>query len=77
MMCWVWKKCFKAFVLVMHFKACQCATTKFFFCKNLRYVSIKIAQENVYKIITWPKNMERVRKNGKKHVSIQVFPQGN
>jgi hypothetical protein len=38
---------------------------------------MKVAQGDLQKCITWPKNREKLGKNGKKHVSIQVFPQGN
>jgi hypothetical protein len=41
------KKVFRAFVLVMHFKGCKYATIEKKICKNLRYVSIKIAQRYV------------------------------
>jgi hypothetical protein len=56
---------------------CQYVTTHEKVYKNLRYVSMKVAQGDLQKCITWPKNREKLGKNGKKHVSIQVFPQGN
>jgi hypothetical protein len=48
-------------------KACQYVTTDEKLCKDLSYVSIKTAQ----------RDLEMVSKNGRRHVSIQVFPQGN
>jgi hypothetical protein len=42
-------------------KACQYATTNEKLCKDLQYVSIKIAQRYLQNCITWPKRFE----NGK------------
>jgi len=53
------------------------ATIDEFFCKGLRYVSIKVAQGDLQKFITWPKKSGKGRQNGTKHVSIRVFPPGN
>jgi hypothetical protein len=36
-------------------KACQYGTTKEKICKNLRHISIKLAQFDLQKCITWPK----------------------
>jgi hypothetical protein len=46
-------------------------------CKGLKYVFIKVAQGDLQKCITWPKKLRKVGKNGKMHVLIKVFPQGN
>jgi hypothetical protein len=36
-------------------KACQYGTTEKKICKNLRHISIKLAQSDLQKCITWPK----------------------
>jgi hypothetical protein len=50
------------------FKACQYATTYYYFCKNLTYVFIKTTQRDIHKCITWPIFLENVNKSGPKHV---------
>jgi hypothetical protein len=64
--------------LFIHFlKRCQYVTTHEKVCKSLIYVSMKVAQGDLQKCITCPKNREKLGKSGRKHVLIQVFPQGN
>ncbi len=38
------------------YKACQYAITNEKVCKNLSFISIKYAQSNLQKCVTWPKN---------------------
>ncbi len=38
-------------------QACQYVTTKEKVCKNLWYVSIKVAQGDLHKCIMWPKKI--------------------
>jgi ABC-type Mn2+/Zn2+ transport system ATPase subunit len=45
MMCWVWKKFFRVFVLVMHLKNCQYATIEEIFCINLQMCRSKLPKE--------------------------------
>ncbi len=40
-------------------KTCQYGTTKDFFCKNLKYVSIKVVQLDLQKCKTWPKKSRK------------------
>ncbi len=49
-------------------KACQYAITNEKVCKNLWFISIKYAQLNLQKCVTWPKNQGRVDRNGTRHV---------
>jgi hypothetical protein len=57
-------------------KTCQHAKTNEKVCKGLKHVSIKVAQKDLQKCITWLKNKKRVDKNGTRHVSIHVLSQG-
>jgi len=40
-------------------KTCQYGTTKEFFCKNLKYVSITFVQLDLQKCKTWPKKSRK------------------
>jgi hypothetical protein len=56
------------------FKTCQYGTTKDFFCKNFKHVSIKVAQSNLQKCVT-RSNFFGKGKNGTKLVWILKFTQ--
>jgi hypothetical protein len=56
-------------------KTCQYGTTKEFFCKNLKYVSIKVVQLDLQKCKTCQKNLENANKNGTKLVWNLKFAQ--
>jgi hypothetical protein len=56
------------------FKNVPYVTTHEFFCKNLRYISIKVAQGDLQKCITWPKNREKLSRIGKKMCQFKISP---
>jgi hypothetical protein len=58
-------------------KAYQYGTTNEKVCRNLKYISIKFAQVDIQKCITWPKNLGRVGMSGKKLLTKLVYTQRN
>ncbi len=55
-------------------KVCKYATTNENVCKGLRYVFVKVAQRDLRKCITWPKNLGKGRQEWEKACTNSSLP---